>query len=83
MSIFTGDVCSTGNFPALSDDLVNSYHLLLCCIDWFYANALMSNRRDLLNPEFSGGQLGCSLFTFVTPRQAFMQQKMFTRQIFK
>ncbi|KAI0238443.1 Retinoblastoma-like protein 1 [Lamellibrachia satsuma] len=43
-----------GNFPALSDDLVNSYHLLLCCIDWFYTNSLMSNRRDLLNPEFSG-----------------------------
>ncbi|CAH1779421.1 unnamed protein product [Owenia fusiformis] len=42
-----------GNFPAISDDLVNSYHLLLCCIDWFYTNALLGNRRDLLNPTFS------------------------------
>jgi len=42
-----------GNFPAISDDLVNSYHLLLCCVDWFYANALHSN-KDLLNPEFEG-----------------------------
>ncbi|XP_052816423.1 retinoblastoma-like protein 1 isoform X2 [Mya arenaria] len=43
-----------GNFPAISDDLVNSYHLLLCNIDWFYGNALLGGRKDLLNPEFSG-----------------------------
>ena len=43
-----------GNFPAISDDLVNSYHLLLCCIDWFYSNAIMSNRSDLLISSFSG-----------------------------
>ena len=43
-----------GNFPAISDDLVNSYHLLLCCIDWVYMNALLSNRKDLLNSKFSG-----------------------------
>ncbi|XP_069112560.1 retinoblastoma-like protein 1 isoform X2 [Argopecten irradians] len=43
-----------GNFPAISDDLVNSYHLLLACIDWFYANALLGGRKDLLNPEFAG-----------------------------
>ncbi|ESO96313.1 hypothetical protein LOTGIDRAFT_227069 [Lottia gigantea] len=43
-----------GNFPAISDDLVNSYHLLLCCIDWFFANALLGGRKDLLNSEFTG-----------------------------
>jgi len=43
-----------GHFSAISDDLVNSYHLLLCCLDWIYANTLISNRRDLLNPNFSG-----------------------------
>ncbi|XP_061162475.1 retinoblastoma-like protein 1 isoform X1 [Saccostrea echinata] len=43
-----------GHFPAISDDLVNSYHLLLCCLDWFYANALMGGRKDLLNPSFEG-----------------------------
>ncbi|KAL5021351.1 hypothetical protein ScPMuIL_000506 [Solemya velum] len=42
-----------GHFPAISDDLVNSFHLLLCCIDWFYGNALLGGRKDLLNPEFS------------------------------
>lgn len=44
----------TGNFPAISDDLVNSYHLLLACLDWFYANALLGGRKDLLNSEFTG-----------------------------
>ena len=44
----------SGNFPAISDDLVNSYHLLLCCIDWFYANAVLSNRADILNLSFDG-----------------------------
>ncbi|XP_048757821.2 retinoblastoma-like protein 1 isoform X3 [Ostrea edulis] len=43
-----------GHFPAISDDLVNSYHLLLCCLDWFYANALMGGRKDILNPSFEG-----------------------------
>ncbi|KAK6982148.1 retinoblastoma-like protein 1 [Biomphalaria glabrata] len=43
-----------GNFPAISDDLVNSYHLLLCCIDWIFANAVMGGRKDLLNREFEG-----------------------------
>ena len=44
----------SGNFPAISDDLVNSYHLLLCNIDWFYTNALLSGRKDLINSKFSG-----------------------------
>lgn len=43
-----------GNFPAISDDLVNSYHLLLCCVDWFFANALVGGRKDLLKPDFIG-----------------------------
>lgn len=43
-----------GNFPAISEDLVNSYHLLLCCVDLLYANALLAERQDLLNPNFSG-----------------------------
>ncbi|XP_068725602.1 retinoblastoma-like protein 1 [Montipora capricornis] len=44
-----------GNFPAISDDLVNSYHLLLCCLDFLFSNALYTrNRRDLLSPNFEG-----------------------------
>ena len=40
------------SFPGISDDLVNSYHLLLATIDYVYSNAVMENREDLLNPTF-------------------------------
>lgn len=41
-------------YTAISDDLVNSYHLLLACIDFCYANALTAeNVKDLLNSSFS------------------------------
>lgn len=39
----------------ISDDLVNSYHLLLCALDLVFTNALLCNaRKDLLNPNFKG-----------------------------
>ncbi|XP_006818997.1 retinoblastoma-like protein 1, partial [Saccoglossus kowalevskii] len=41
-----------GNFPAISDDLVNSYHLLLCCLDLIFSNVILGNRRDLIKVEF-------------------------------
>lgn len=45
----------TGNFPAISDDLVNSYHLLLCCLDLIYSNASTSqHKKNLINPTFEG-----------------------------
>ncbi|XP_003411584.1 retinoblastoma-like protein 1 [Loxodonta africana] len=48
-------VYTKGNFRMIGDDLVNSYHLLLCCLDLIFANALICpNRRDLLNPSFKG-----------------------------
>ncbi|XP_078400403.1 retinoblastoma-like protein 2 isoform X2 [Cetorhinus maximus] len=48
-------VQTKGNFPMISDDLVNSYHLLLCALDLVYGSALLcSHRKDLLNPNFKG-----------------------------
>ncbi|KAM5263215.1 retinoblastoma-like protein 2 isoform 4-T4 [Ctenodactylus gundi] len=48
-------IYAKGNFPMISDDLVNSYHLLLCALDLVYGNALQcSNRKELLNPNFKG-----------------------------
>lgn len=50
--------CILGNFPAISDDLVNSYHLLLCCLDLIYSNALFArHKKDLINPSFEGNIL--------------------------
>ena len=39
-------------YPSISDDLVNSYHLLLATCDYVYCNAYLENREDLLNPNF-------------------------------
>lgn len=47
----------SGNFPMISDDLVNSYHLLLCALDLVITNALLCNaRKELLNPDFRGSR---------------------------
>lgn len=58
MLILTNFMCLSeieGNFPMISDDLVNSYHLLLCALDLVYGNALQCpNRKELLNPNFKG-----------------------------
>ncbi|KAG1681663.1 Retinoblastoma-like protein 1 [Nymphon striatum] len=42
------------HFTQISDDLVNSYHLLLSIMDLFFGNVLLANRKDLLNPNFCG-----------------------------
>ncbi|XP_058487921.1 retinoblastoma-like protein 1 [Solea solea] len=48
-------VYTKGNFSMIGDDLVNSYHLLLCCLDLVFGNALLcTNRKDLINPTFRG-----------------------------
>lgn len=59
-----------GNFPAISDDLVNSYHLLLCSLDLMFANAVLANRRDLLNPEFQGLPEGYMSRDYRVPSEA-------------
>ncbi|KAK2857710.1 hypothetical protein Q7C36_005629 [Tachysurus vachellii] len=53
-------VYTKGNFHMIGDDLVNSYHLLLCCLDLVYGNALLcSNKKDLINPYFKGLPTDC------------------------
>ena len=57
----------TGQYPQINDDLVNSHHLLLCCMDMLFCAAVTGKRRDLLNPEcsflpedFSSSSFTCS-----------------------
>ncbi|KAM3922755.1 retinoblastoma-like protein 1 isoform 1-T1 [Leptodactylus fuscus] len=46
-------VYTKGNFSLIGDDLVNSYHLLLCCLDLVYSHSLRCpHKDDLLNPSF-------------------------------
>ncbi|XP_066558179.1 retinoblastoma-like protein 1 isoform X2 [Amia ocellicauda] len=48
-------VYTKGNFRMIGDDLVNSYHLLLCCLDLVFGNVLLcANRKDLINTQFKG-----------------------------
>ncbi|CAN8001317.1 unnamed protein product [Ixodes hexagonus] len=46
-----------GRFSQISSDLVNCYHLMLCCIDYGYCTALSAKRTDLLNSAFYAAQL--------------------------
>lgn len=63
-------ICIKGAFPDISDDLVNSYHLLLVCCDLIYSNALLANRKDLLNPSFSGLPSNFSDENYIPPQTA-------------
>lgn len=47
-------VCVKGEFHNSADDLVDMYHVLLCCIDYIFGNAFMAHRMDLVNPSFKG-----------------------------
>ncbi|XP_046842187.1 retinoblastoma-like protein 1 [Xenia sp. Carnegie-2017] len=51
-------VLAKGNFPAISDDLVNSYHLLLSCLDLFYSNAVGARHtKEMVDPNFTDAVL--------------------------
>lgn len=45
-------ICVKSNYPKISDDLVNSYHLLLACFDFIFVNIYMSGRKDIINNNF-------------------------------
>ncbi|KAJ8344323.1 hypothetical protein SKAU_G00316520 [Synaphobranchus kaupii] len=61
-------VYTKGNFHMIGDDLVNSYHLLLCCLDLVFVNALLcANRRDLINPLFKGLPKDCLSSDYCVP----------------
>ncbi|XP_065342954.1 retinoblastoma-like protein 1 isoform X1 [Cloeon dipterum] len=47
-------ISSKSEIPDILDDLVNSYHLLLVCCNFVYGNAVLADRRDLINPQFMG-----------------------------
>lgn len=47
-------VCVKSEHPDMSSDLVSSVNMLLCCLDLIFTNVVHDNRRDLINPSFSG-----------------------------
>lgn len=63
----------------IGDDLVNSYHLLLCCLDLIFANAIMCpNRQDLLNPSFKGK----TFYLFLKTDYQFLEKDFWKLTIF-
>uniref|UniRef100_A0A0A9YKF7 Retinoblastoma-like protein 1 n=1 Tax=Lygus hesperus TaxID=30085 RepID=A0A0A9YKF7_LYGHE len=46
-------ICVKANVNNITDDLVNSYHLLLACIDLVYANVYVSGRKEMLKANIS------------------------------
>ncbi|XP_012540035.1 retinoblastoma-like protein 1 isoform X4 [Monomorium pharaonis] len=63
-------ICIKGAIHDISDDLVNSYHLLLVCCDLIYNNALLANRKDLLNPNFPGLPANFNDDNYIPPQTA-------------
>lgn len=49
-------IVAKSEFPDLSENLVNSYHLLLACCDYVYSNVLMADLKDVLNTSFGGNE---------------------------
>lgn len=43
-----------GKYPSIPQDLVSCYSLLLASIDLIYGNVVLSNRKDLINPDCQG-----------------------------
>ena len=42
-------------YPDITDDLVNSYHLLLCCVDLVFANVILVKQlKNCISLDFSG-----------------------------
>ncbi|XP_050520159.1 retinoblastoma-like protein 1 isoform X2 [Daktulosphaira vitifoliae] len=62
-------VSTKSEFPSLSDDLVNSYHLLLACCDYIYTNVLIADLRELLNKSFGGLPYDFDTPSYISPKK--------------
>ncbi|XP_023018389.1 retinoblastoma-like protein 1 isoform X2 [Leptinotarsa decemlineata] len=59
-----------GEDSQYSSELIKSYHLLYACLDLAFKNAFLTERRDLLNPQFEGLPSNWNQPDFVVPSEA-------------
>jgi retinoblastoma-like protein 1 len=53
-----------------NNDLVTSNYLLIAICDWAFGNALLADRRDLLNSEFKGLPADWVQASYIVPEEA-------------
>lgn len=63
-------LCLKSRVPDVAEDLVNSFHLLLATCDLMFANVLLENRREFLNPAFTGLPANFGQKDYSPPSQA-------------
>ncbi|KAG5888211.1 hypothetical protein JTB14_036222 [Gonioctena quinquepunctata] len=59
-----------GEDPQYSSELIKSYHLLYACLDLAFKNAFLTERRDLLNPQFEALPSDWNSPDFILPSEA-------------
>ena len=52
LNIILFTITPLDQYPLISDDLVNSHYLLLCCVNMLYTAAILNKRTDLVNTTF-------------------------------
>lgn len=59
-----------GEHSQYGTELIKAYHLLYACLDLAFKNALLADRRDLLNPKFEALPTDFSTSTYDVPKEA-------------
>jgi Retinoblastoma-associated protein A domain/Domain of unknown function (DUF3452) len=60
-------ICVKANYPEHSMDMVTQVHLLICCLDMIYGNAIDEQRTDIVQTTFTGCPPGWATIGYTAP----------------